>query len=995
MNVKRLRVFFIYLQSICSIYGNPGKGRFMSSVRINEKKKNNNSKYKKETINRKHSRLADRNTGFGKKKHFGKKKQKKSFSPLCVTAAVLAAALLITAPIAAWGEGQINLPVSRQEDPRGKDPRQPVLEPSLQSFEDLSPDPLEDLAREAVSAKNKSGTGQSGEEEITVHLASEPGAPVPFDVMDTDTASLLKLISEGLVTLNENGEAAPGCAKKWSVSDDGLTWKFTLRRDLCWSDGKAITARDFEKLFKKVADPAQEILYGQDLCKNIAGYDKVLEGDTDALEVRAKDDRTLVFHLASPDPAFARNCASWTLLPVRELLGEEQKLTWDTVTGNGPYVISSCTPGQEYVLKRNPYYRQDQKNTSVSLKGDVNTHLDDELFDTVRWKVSGDVNEEYSDFLNGDIDAVAQLPVETHPSGEIAVFYREQAVPDMLGMLFNCDHKALKDSRVRRALSAATDRGRISTEILGGTYQPTDDFTDLLGDAGESAAAGARGDQGLKEAVKLLREAGYKTGLQDQADSKKGKDFPVLTCMAQEDSTSSAIAQFLAAEWGKLGIEVKVETADARHIAKAKEKGKYDILCGSLFVASDLPSAEFERFSSDSSENNCGFESGDYDKKLEKARKAHGEESYADRLEDAAGILTEEIPASPLAMRSVSWIHDASKADIRCDASGCWQIRKSRQAARTDQGESLSGKNAEKAPSSASGTSSAQAAGDGQQKDKNSSRIMNMTEAAVPDYSGQNLSAGIKSSEDRQKSWLADIRQFAAYYDRTDCTAHLTRQAYVLDAAADDAVRLVSLPKYSAVHLTGTGNAGYVRIEVDGLIRYMESDCVTADETVLRRIKAEESRQAVRDEFLMKPVHLVKESELSRRAADVHEETERILAEIAFQEMLRTQTRNPDWDGPVLSRSNGSVKGPNGKETYYNLNMNGVVNIMRRMGNTDEYWVRDDGCKMLGNYIMCAANLGVHPRGSLVESSLGTCIVCDAGGFASGNSNQLDIAVTW
>ena len=50
---------------------------------------------------------------------------------------------------------------------------------------------------------------------------------------------------------------------------------------------------------------------------------------------------------------------------------------------------------------------------------------------------------------------------------------------------------------------------------------------------------------------------------------------------------------------------------------------------------------------------------------------------------------------------------------------------------------------------------------------------------------------------------------------------------------------------------------------------------------------------------------------------------------------------------------------------------------------------------MLGDYIMCAANLRVHPRGSLVESSLGTCIVCDTGGFASRNSNQLDIAVTW
>ncbi|MBR2527722.1 MAG: hypothetical protein IKE58_04545 [Blautia sp.] len=101
------------------------------------------------------------------------------------------------------------------------------------------------------------------------------------------------------------------------------------------------------------------------------------------------------------------------------------------------------------------------------------------------------------------------------------------------------------------------------------------------------------------------------------------------------------------------------------------------------------------------------------------------------------------------------------------------------------------------------------------------------------------------------------------------------------------------------------------------------------------------------------------------------------------------------WDGPQLSPMSGTVMGPSGKETYYNLDMSGVISIMRGMGNNDPYWVNENGCKMLGDYIMCAANLGVHPRGSLVESSLGTCIVCDTGGFADYNPYQLDIAVTW
>lgn len=101
------------------------------------------------------------------------------------------------------------------------------------------------------------------------------------------------------------------------------------------------------------------------------------------------------------------------------------------------------------------------------------------------------------------------------------------------------------------------------------------------------------------------------------------------------------------------------------------------------------------------------------------------------------------------------------------------------------------------------------------------------------------------------------------------------------------------------------------------------------------------------------------------------------------------------WNGPVLNPSSGTVTGPLGKETYYNLDMSGVVNIMRNMGNEDEYWVREDGVKMLGDYVMVAAHLGLHPRGSIIPTSLGLAIVCDTGSFAHSNPNQIDVAVTW
>ena len=102
-----------------------------------------------------------------------------------------------------------------------------------------------------------------------------------------------------------------------------------------------------------------------------------------------------------------------------------------------------------------------------------------------------------------------------------------------------------------------------------------------------------------------------------------------------------------------------------------------------------------------------------------------------------------------------------------------------------------------------------------------------------------------------------------------------------------------------------------------------------------------------------------------------------------------------DYNGPVLTRSKGTVSGPSGKETYYNLNMSGCISIMNGYGFNEPYWVRSDGVKMYGYYVMCAAGLSIRPKGSIVESSNGLAIVVDTGGFASRNPRQLDIAVTW
>ena len=114
-----------------------------------------------------------------------------------------------------------------------------------------------------------------------------------------------------------------------------------------------------------------------------------------------------------------------------------------------------------------------------------------------------------------------------------------------------------------------------------------------------------------------------------------------------------------------------------------------------------------------------------------------------------------------------------------------------------------------------------------------------------------------------------------------------------------------------------------------------------------------------------------------------------------YSPMLLANIESSGWLGEPLSKSRGSIMGPSGKETYYNLPMDGVIRRMRELGFYDDYWVRVDGAKMLGPYVMVAANLQIRPKGTIVETSLGLGIVADTGAFAKHNVYQLDIAVAW
>ena len=178
------------------------------------------------------------------------------------------------------------------------------------------------------------------------------------------------------------------------------------------------------------------------------------------------------------------------------------------------------------------------------------------------------------------------------------------------------------------------------------------------------------------------------------------------------------------------------------------------------------------------------------------------------------------------------------------------------------------------------------------------------------------------------------------------------------------------------------------------------------DESLVVTTEPEFNPEAEKDEPKAKPEEVKADAEenIEDQADDAQEAEEAGTEDIEFDEATEEMYEEYIPDGRVLDSYNGTVNGPSGIETFYNLPMGGVIENMREMGYSEEeypYWERDDGAKMFGGYIMVAANtdhleLGSHrPYGTILETSLGTAIVCDTGSFVWENPGQVDVAVTW
>ena len=453
--------------------------------------------------------------------------------------------------------------------------------------------------------------------------------------LNTATSGFLKGISalrhlyEGLYKLDANGEIALGQAASVEQSDDNLTWTFTLRDDITWSDGQAVTANDFVFGFDNLA--AQ----GGDYCSLLSDVAESYE---------APDDKTLIIHLKQPCGYLPSILAFPSTYPARqdyvEEYGDAYATDPDKAVYNGPYEMESWAHESEVVMKlRDDYYDADQIQVG-----------------TINWELITEESSALASFESGDYVYSDMCPDEEKPRMEgNGLVYTEGN--NNYCVMFNLGDKGnevLKDVNVRKALSLTIDRERIMNirglnDEVGVTlacrgYENADgtDFVDYC-DPWEDVEAY---DENCETAKQLLAEAGY----------EDGKGFPALTYIVNNDSRKE-IAEAIVNDWKEvLGID-SITVEKVENFSAARNSGDYDLAYYGWFMDyKDLSNMYDSMYATANS--NSFYQGDEYDAAFLKATSAATEEEQWEGYKECDEILARDLPVSVILHSMSSYLFD-------------------------------------------------------------------------------------------------------------------------------------------------------------------------------------------------------------------------------------------------------------------------------------------------------------------------------------------------
>ena len=477
-------------------------------------------------------------------------------------------------------------------------------------------------------------TPSCAESVLRYNIGAEPETLDPSKATGIPESTVMLNGFDGLIRTDVSGnEIIPRAAERWEISPDGLVYTFHLR-EAAWSDGKPVTAHDFEYAYKRILDPKMAAEYAI-MLYYLAGAEAYNTGkikDPSTVGVRAIDDRTLELRLAAPTPFFLKILAHSTYLPLPRHIVEtnpDWALTPATYISNGPFILSEWHHHNRLILKKNPRY----------------WNADNVAIDALVFRTIQATSTEQAMFVTGELDVTYQVPTEAIRRLRASPDFRSFPQIATYYVCFNTTRPPFDDRRVRRAFSLAIDRRVIAEKICQGGELPANafvppsirdadgrrDFRVVVGDLFESPDP--------TEARRLLAEAGY----------PDGKGFPPVSYLYNDDERHRKIALVLQHMWRtNLGVRADLQVQEWKVLLFNRRTAYYDV-CRHGWVGDYAdPSTFLDIFITGSGMNDAKWSNAAYDRLIAAARLELDPIKRMAQLHEAEKILMDDMAIAPL-----------------------------------------------------------------------------------------------------------------------------------------------------------------------------------------------------------------------------------------------------------------------------------------------------------------------------------------------------------
>lgn len=488
--------------------------------------------------------------------------------------------------------------------------------------------------------------GKDGSDaQIIYPIDNDPKFLDPQIISDVGAKNIIANCFEGLVTIDQDGKIAPGCAESWKISADGLTYTFTLRKDCKWrvssyaqaviggeeamkSFDTRVTANDFVFAFRRALRPETKSPGAKNLLsiKNAAAVNEGTVSEEN-LGVWAKDEFTIVIALEWADPDFLYTLLEPACMPCDEaffeLTGGRYGLAIRYLLYNGPFYISNWADDTAITLKRSDtYYSKDSvKPSSVyfSINNEQATRL-----------------QKIEDGTYEVAPLTASQAEEIRGSKKYTLCSFDSSV---LSFIFNCADENLSNVNIRRAIIASfnpmaftsshgefTAKGIIPPSMIlsGSPYRKNAADIAFYTNADPRA---------------LLEKGLIQAGINDAEAT--------VICAPEFEQAVRMLMQTWQSTLG-VGFIVFVEAVEEAELMKRVKSSEYQIALCPVSYSSVTAFNGVLRFTTDDANNICNFSDKKYDRLVNSIKTTHGNAATMKATAEAEKYLASRCVVLPL-----------------------------------------------------------------------------------------------------------------------------------------------------------------------------------------------------------------------------------------------------------------------------------------------------------------------------------------------------------